>query len=780
MDIDRDMREGSCDLERDIPMERQGSCLLLRYASQNSLDESSQKHIPRPNSKDKPPYRNNHHTHRAFDVMNHMRQELLLCDVTLIADNVEIPAHKMVLAACSPYFYAMFMSFEESKQDKITLKEIDSAALTLLVEYVYTSEVQVTEENVQALLPAANLLQLTDVRDACCDFLQAQLHPSNCLGIRAFADLHGCLDLLNSAESYIELHFPEVVECEEFLTLSHQQVARLICSDRLTVPSEEKVFECVIAWVQHDLKHRQEHLSALMEHVRLPLMSQEYLVQRVEEEPLLKADLHCKDFIIEALKYHLLKGDLKTCIKTPRTKPRQPVGLPKVLLVVGGQAPKAIRSVECYDFKEERWYQVAEMPTRRCRAGLAVINGKVYAVGGFNGSLRVRTVDVYDASLDQWSSCANMEARRSTLGVAVLGNCIYAVGGFDGSTGLNTAEKFDPRIQEWSTIAAMSTRRSSVGVGVLNNLLYAVGGYDGASRQCLSSVECYNPETDTWTCVADMSSRRSGAGVGVLDGILYAVGGHDGPLVRKSVEAYNPESGTWTSVNDMALCDDGSSNLSSVEVYNPKTETFAIAGNGVAAAGRYANCDDNSNAEGAVGYDRLPSPTQNYENVYETINNDPDGSNNPDNENIYESIDDIPILRQARLNNLDHNLPPGPSDVSLNNVPPMQDQAGMPNINDLPGCSSTYGRIGNAYGRIDIIGHGIDSTGRISKVSVQWLLVNKWLPLWIANTDNGRDYRIIDFLLGQRDENISENNEGNAESAPQPPQEQPPPQQPPQ
>lgn len=62
----------------------------------------------------------------------------------------------------------------------------------------------------QVLLPAANLLQLTDVRDACCDFLQAQLHPTNCLGIRAFADLHGCLDLLSHAESYIEQHFTYV------------------------------------------------------------------------------------------------------------------------------------------------------------------------------------------------------------------------------------------------------------------------------------------------------------------------------------------------------------------------------------------------------------------------------------------------------------------------------------------------------------------------------------------------------------------------------------------
>jgi hypothetical protein len=41
----------------------------------------------------------------------------------------------------------------------------------------------------QTLLPAANLLQLTDVRDACCEFLLAQLHPTNCLGIKVSRSL---------------------------------------------------------------------------------------------------------------------------------------------------------------------------------------------------------------------------------------------------------------------------------------------------------------------------------------------------------------------------------------------------------------------------------------------------------------------------------------------------------------------------------------------------------------------------------------------------------------
>jgi kelch-like protein 2/3 len=67
------------------------------------------------------------------------------------------------------------------------------------------------------------------------------------------------------------------------------------------------------------------------------------------------------------------------------------------------------------------------MPSRRCRAGLAVVLGKTYAVGGFNGSLRVKTVDIFDPQTGKWTSGPPMNARRSTLGVAVLNNKIYAV-----------------------------------------------------------------------------------------------------------------------------------------------------------------------------------------------------------------------------------------------------------------------------------------------------------------------------------------------------------------
>ena len=63
---------------------------------------------------------------------------------------------------------------------------------------------------------------------------------------------------------------------------------------------------------------------------------------------------------------------------SPRVRPRLPIGKPKILLAIGGQAPKAIRSVEGYDFKEDKWVNISEMPNRRCRCGVAVVKGTVF------------------------------------------------------------------------------------------------------------------------------------------------------------------------------------------------------------------------------------------------------------------------------------------------------------------------------------------------------------------------------------------------------------------
>lgn len=76
---------------------------------------------------------------------------------------------------------------KEQCSHEVILHDIDPTAVDLLVEYAYTGEITITPDNVQVLLPASSLLQIQEVREACCRFLMRQLDPTNCLGIRSFA-----------------------------------------------------------------------------------------------------------------------------------------------------------------------------------------------------------------------------------------------------------------------------------------------------------------------------------------------------------------------------------------------------------------------------------------------------------------------------------------------------------------------------------------------------------------------------------------------------------------
>ena len=66
------------------------------------------------------------------------------------------------------------------------------------------------------------------------------------------------------------------------------------------------------SWVQHKPEQRTTHLPLLLEHVRLPLLSKDYLIETVQEIDLMKeSDQRCKDFMLEALRYHLMSPEQK-------------------------------------------------------------------------------------------------------------------------------------------------------------------------------------------------------------------------------------------------------------------------------------------------------------------------------------------------------------------------------------------------------------------------------------------------------------------------------------
>lgn len=115
-----------------------------------------------PDEKDLHDFVTSGHAQDILLSINKLRKNRKLCDVVLMVENKEFPAHRIVLAACSDYFCAMFTSdMAESQKTEVTLQGLSADIMEVLLDFVYTESVKVSVENVQALLPAACLLQLT-------------------------------------------------------------------------------------------------------------------------------------------------------------------------------------------------------------------------------------------------------------------------------------------------------------------------------------------------------------------------------------------------------------------------------------------------------------------------------------------------------------------------------------------------------------------------------------------------------------------------------------------
>ena len=368
------------------------------------------------------------HSSEAFELIQQMRRDGKLCDVVLEVEGKTLPAHKLVLASSSHYFYSMFAGdMRESRQDVVLLKDVEYAAMKLLVEFAYTSRLEITVANVQSLLTAASLFDFPAVREACGKFLIGQLHPSNCLGIRSFARTHGCAKLVEKASCYFRNHFMDAVKSEEFPGIAGDELAALIDSGDVNVRSEEDVFRAVLAWLEHDPEPRKEHLPSLLRAVRLPLLSPSFLATEVETHQYVKKSLECRDLLDEAKNFHLMPDQYwhnpRTCFQ-PR---KSTVG---VLFAIGGRGAvgEPFNSVECFDFLANAWYEGPELRSRRRHVGVACLGGKLYAVGGHDGNQHLNSVECYDPKVGKWEYVQPMKTLRRGIAVGTLGGPMYAIG----------------------------------------------------------------------------------------------------------------------------------------------------------------------------------------------------------------------------------------------------------------------------------------------------------------------------------------------------------------
>ena len=236
---------------------------------------------------------------------------------------------------------------------------------------------------------------------------------------------------------------------------------------------------------------------------------------------------------------------------------------------LGGRAP-ALSTVDVYDTRTNTWHTVANMPTPRVAPQTAVFSNGIYVFGGYDrkgprGERRnKKIVEMYDTRTDTWVKRRDMPRLRMDFTTAVVDGKIYVIGGRVEdvphkpiATGL--VEVYDPLINKWEKRADMPTARAGAKAEVVDGKIYVLGGQNkwrvaSLAERFNTHIEEYNPKTDKWRQLPDMPMFKFGFASVVVNNEIYTIGGvnRENRLSYISdVDVYNPTVDKWHKVESL-------------------------------------------------------------------------------------------------------------------------------------------------------------------------------------------------------------------------------------
>ncbi|KAM6985018.1 kelch-like protein 6 [Aplochiton taeniatus] len=525
--------------------------------------------------------------------METLRVKGELTDVTLSVQGQDFPCHRALLAATSHYFRAMFCSgLRESHEERVEMKGLDRETMFTLLDYTYTSRALITPTNVQKTIEAACLFQFPRMVEVCATFLAESLQPESCVGVLQLAESHGLSALRAKVLDYIITEFSQVITQEEFVELPLGALESALQRDDLGVTSEECVFGALMRWVQAQEEERRHLLARLLACVRLPLLGPAYFLEKVESNLLIRQCSEAFPLMQEARTYHLSGLE----VVSERTKPRVHHSLSEVFMIIGGctKDERFVATVTCLDplrrsrlevaklpmtemedqslnrkwvefacvtFRNEvfisggketqhdvwkysgaldRWILIESLSNGRWRHKMAVHGGKVYALGGFDGTERLTSVEVYDPFHNRWTQAAPLLYGVSSFAAASFDRWIFVIGGGpNGKLATDRLQSWEPGTDSWCLRAPMPIEAKCTNAVTFKESIYVVGG-------AMHALYCYSPLSDCWSLVTRLGDRASCA-IAACNNKLFITGGRDDKnQVISTVMCWDPLTGGMT------------------------------------------------------------------------------------------------------------------------------------------------------------------------------------------------------------------------------------------
>lgn len=211
------------------------------------------------------------------------------------------------------------------------------------------------------------------------------------------------------------------------------------------------------------------------------------------------------------------------------------------IYVAGGSIPAAESNQQSlavsdalwmYEPGEEAWQQVGTLPNPLAGMALVATDEALYLLGGWDGQAMRDEVWrwVPPASAEDpvpsWSLVSRLAVARAFLGAALLNGKIYVVGGFDGQRELNNADAYVLATSEWETLPPLTVARGGLSVVSDGTAIYALGG--GWTR-AMDTHERFNPDADVWSnIVSPISGEWRHLAGASYQGSLHVIGGWGG------------------------------------------------------------------------------------------------------------------------------------------------------------------------------------------------------------------------------------------------------------
>ncbi|KAF4185804.1 hypothetical protein CNMCM7927_006229 [Aspergillus lentulus] len=228
--------------------------------------------------------------------------------------------------------------------------------------------------------------------------------------------------------------------------------------------------------------------------------------------------------------------------------------------------------VQKYNMITGTWTETAPMPAALNHANVAVVDDKIYYLGG------LEAVDetywnatgksaVYDPATDEWTVLPSMPEGREIGSAAtlVVDDTIYLPGGlaytnitYDQEGTVSRFTSYNVRTQEWTTLPDLPAPRDHAGKGIYQDMLYILGGREFGNKNVVSTVFGFNLTSHQWsTAYEPMPIARGGVASATIGSQTFMAGGEGDrrtpTAVFPEMQAYDAAKNTWIDYADMPL-----------------------------------------------------------------------------------------------------------------------------------------------------------------------------------------------------------------------------------